>query len=119
METQRKIFKNLQQSVCLQSPETAKTLEICDKIASTFAFGLESCENEMSFRAATITPFPDDVNGLRMASELDVLQIGVANAIKYDYCDLAEQFDFDYTVEKTENDETELWFHARRKTVAE
>lgn len=114
METQRKIFKELQQSMCLQSPETAKALEICDKIASIFAFGLESCEHEMSFRAVILKPFPGDSENLRMESELDMLRTGVANAIKYDYCDLAEQFDFDYTVEK-KDEETELWFHARRK----
>jgi hypothetical protein len=114
MESQRKIFKELQQSVCLQSPETAKTLEMCDKIASIFAHGLESCEHEMSFRAVILKPFPGDSEGLRMDAELDVLCTGVANAIKYDYCDLAEQFDFDYTVEK-KDEETELWFHARRK----
>ena len=110
----RQMFKELQANICRQSPDTAKLVDICDKIASIFAHGLESCEYELSFRAVTIPTFPNDSEGLRMASELDVFRTGVANCIKYDYCDLAEQFDFDYTTEECENG-TELWLHARRK----
>lgn len=116
MESQRKLFKELQQNICLQSPETAKTLKLCDQIASVFAMGLESCSHELSFRAAILSPFPGDTEELRMKSEIDALCTGIANSIKYDYTDIAEQFDYDYTVEKNE-DETELWLHARRKNL--
>jgi hypothetical protein len=111
MDDQRKLFKELQQNICLQSPETAKVLKLCDEIASVFAMGLESCSNEMSFRAAVLTAWPNDPEGLRMASELDALRTGIANAMKYDYTELAQRFDFDCTTE-TVGDDTELWLHA-------
>lgn len=116
MDEQRKLFKELQQNICMQSPATAKVLELCDKIAAIFAMGLESCEKEMSFRAATLNAFPNDGEGLRMKSEIDALSTGVANAMKYDYTTLADQFEFDCTTETPEGqDVTELWLHARRK----
>lgn len=114
MNEQRQLFKDMQKTICMQSPATTIILEMCDAIAAVFAEGLKACEHELSFKAVSIPTFPNDPEGLRMASEVDTFRTGVANCIKYDYTDLADLFDYDSTTEKVEG-ATELWLHARRK----
>lgn len=110
----REIFKNLQAQLARQSPATQVILDFSEKAVKMFTDGLEKCENQMSFMALVLAHFPNDPEGLRMASEIDCIKTSIANVFKYDYPNVVETFDLDITTDKYE-DGVQIWLHARKK----
>lgn len=110
----REIFKNLQDQLARQCPNTKILIDFSETAVKVFVEGLEKCQNEMSFMAITITHFQNDPEGLRMASEIDCFKTCFANIFKYDYPTIVEKFDLDVTTDKNEEG-VQVWLHARKK----
>jgi hypothetical protein len=110
----KRIFKQMQSMIVKQSPATQVILDNAEEITNTFVEGLKKCDSEMSFMACFIPSFPEDSEGLRMASEIDCYFTAICNNLKYDFSEIVEKYDFDRTTETVENG-TELWIHARQK----
>lgn len=108
-------WKRLQKEQAAKDPQVKAIIDMAEEVAEIFVDGLGDCDEYMAMTMATIQPFKDDKEGIKMKHSIDLLCQAIYSALVYNTSkDQVEDFDIDHTVEDEDDGSKAIVFHARR-----
>ena len=105
----------MQKEQCKKDKTIDTIVRMAEEVAEIFVDGMQRCANYMAMTVATVRPFEDDPEGVKLKHSVDLLVNAIYSALVYNSSQSeVEDFDVDHTIDVNEDGETEIVFHAKR-----